>query len=86
MNSVNSIQISEVNFVPIKPLGGLIGFASCVYNRSFYLGSIAVHSRPDGGIRLVYPQIRGIDAFHPINRSVGGFLEAAVREKMQELY
>lgn len=80
------IEVNEVNFVPIKPQNGLIGFVNFVVNNYFYVGSVAIHTRPEGGFRLVYPRVKGIDAFHPIDRKVGSLIEAAVEIHLRDLY
>jgi hypothetical protein len=77
----NTVSISEVRFIPVLPKEGLIGFVSFVYNGDFYMGSIAVHSRPQGGIRLVYPMIKGVNAFRPINREISQHIEFIVKDK-----
>lgn len=81
--------ITEIHFTPIRPKNGLVGFASCVIDGSFYLGSIAIHSRPDGSYRLVYPEKRigesSMSIFHPINKSAGRSIEKAVIEKCEQI-
>ncbi len=85
------IIVGEVQIIPVKPRNGLIGFASCVLNYQLYLGSIAIHTRPDGcGIRLVYPSKilpngLSVSCVHPIRRETGDVITGAVAEKMQEL-
>lgn len=84
-------EVSEVEIVPLKPRGGLIAFASCVINRQFYLGNIAVYTRPDGsGIRLVFPAKTlpnglTISCVHPITRQAGQTITSAVAEKLHVL-
>lgn len=82
-------QISEVQVVPIKPANGLVGFASIVFDDSFYLGSIGIFARPNGRYRLTYPTRKsacgGINVFHPINRSTAQQIEQAVISKFEEV-
>ena len=71
-----TINLSEIQIVPIKPINGHLGFCSMVIDSNYYVGGIAIHSRPDGGIRLVYPQKqlpngKIINCFHPINKEAG---------------
>jgi DNA-binding cell septation regulator SpoVG len=88
MNVENvAININEIEILPVKPHNGLIGWASFCLNNSFYLGNIAIYSRLDGSIRLVFPQKtlpngKTINIFHPIN-SVAG---ALVQEKIENKY
>ena len=73
--------ITEVQFYPVKPKEGLIGFASLVLNGNLYLSSIGVFTRKDGsGYRLTYPSkkigTKNLHIFHPIH--------ADLYEKMHE--
>ncbi|HSX29687.1 MAG TPA: septation protein SpoVG family protein [Candidatus Saccharimonadales bacterium] len=84
------MKITEVEVVPIKPTGGLVGFASCIIDDWLYIGSIAIHARLRGGYRLVFPTRRigdgQIHYFHPITRDVGRVLEDAIITKCVELF
>ena len=88
---MTSAKFSEVTILPVKPRDGLIGFASCVVDDWLYLGSIALHSKPDGdGIRLVYPAktlVNGkvIHVFHPITHEGGETLTKAIQEAHEAL-
>ena len=82
--TLNSMRITEINIIPIKPDNGLIGFASLVLDNGLYLGSIGVYSRLDGtGYRITYPtkKIGGKDLhiYHPINRDLGQEIEGNYR-------
>lgn len=82
-------RISEVQVVPIKPVNGLVGFASVVFDNSFYLSSIGIYTRPRGGYRLTYPTRKGptgsLNVFYPINKSVADRVEQAVTVKFEEI-
>lgn len=82
--------ISEIQFYPVKPKDGLLGFVSFVLEGKFWMGSVAVFSRPDGGYRLVYPtrKVAGqnINIFHPITHEAGQEVETAVSEKVAEIF
>lgn len=82
--------ISEIQFYPVKPQDGLLGFVSFVLDGKFWMGSVAVFSRRDGGYRLVYPtrKVAGknVNIFHPINQEVGSQVERAVSEKVAEIF
>jgi stage V sporulation protein G len=85
------MRITEINIIPIKPVDGLIGFASVVLDNSLYLGSMGVYSRLDGtGYRITYPtkKIGGkdINIYHPINRDFGQEIEDAITGKARELF
>lgn len=81
--------ISEVQVTPVKANEGLVGFASFVYNNSFYMGSIGIYTRPQGGYRLTYPTRKGnignFNVFHPINREVADEVEKAIISKFEDV-
>lgn len=85
-----TILITEVNVTPIKPQDGLVAFASVVLNKSIYLSSIAVYTRPDGSYRLLYPTKklgeRILNLFHPINREASKQIEAAIFKRCYEIF
>lgn len=65
------ISLSEIQILPVKPQNGLVAFASFVLNKSFYMGSVAIHSRLDGkGYRLTFPTKSGVNLYHPIKKEV----------------
>ena len=82
-------NISEVQVMPVKANEGLIGFASFVYNDSFYMGSIGIYTRPQGGYRLTYPTRKGANGnfniFHPINRDVAEEIEKVIISKFEDV-
>ena len=85
------MKITEINIIPIKPNGGLIGFASVVLDNCLYLGSIGVYSRLDGtGYRITYPTKKigekDLNIYHPISRDLGRAIENAIIAKAQELF
>jgi DNA-binding cell septation regulator SpoVG len=86
----NQIRISQVEVVPFRPKSGHLGFASCVINDQFYLGDIAIFSRPTGGIRLGFPVKKlangeTIDIFKPLNQEAEKTVESAVMERYEAL-
>lgn len=90
MDAKLSLHVTEVQFIPIKPRDGLIGFASCVVDGQFYLGSIGVHTRLDGkGIRLTYPTRKigstNLPLYHPIRKEGNEAIRKAIFEKVKEL-
>ena len=83
-------MIDEVQIIPIKPVDGLIAFASVVYNNAVFLGSIGVHTKLDGsGFRLTYPtkKVMGKDMhlFHPINCTLSQEIEEAIFAKLKKV-
>ena len=82
-------KITEIQVVKIEPLRGLVGFASCVYNDSIFLGGIGIYTRPEGGFRLTYPTRKlthkGVTIFYPINKEVGKEIEDSIINKYLEL-
>lgn len=88
--SQGKTTISEIQFYPIKPKDGLLGFVSFVVDSKFWFGSVAVFSRLNGGYRLVYPTRKigdqNINIFHPISQEVGVQVENAINEKVSEIF
>lgn len=82
-------KISEIQVVPIKPINGLVGFASVVFDNSFYLGGIGIYTRPLGGYRLAYPTRKSnsgsLHIFHPINKFIANDLEQVISVKFNEI-
>lgn len=84
------MKISEINIVPVKPNNGLIGFVSCVLDDSYYIGSIAIYTKLDGGYRLLFPtKVLGdsqLHYHHPITKEMGEELKKAILEKVENLF
>lgn len=80
------MKISEVQIDFIKPNNGLIGFASFVVDGSFYISSIAIHTKLNGnGYRLTYPSKGSFTIFHPINKSTSLAIGAAIFSKLKDV-
>lgn len=67
-----------------------MAFVSFVLNNQFYVGGVAIHSRPQGGFRLVYPtktlaNAKVIQLFHPICREASEAVEQTVIGKFEAL-
>lgn len=82
-------QLSEIQIIPIKPQNGLVAFASLVWDKRLYLGSIGIMTRPQGGYRLVYPTKkvaeRNLNIFYPINKETAQLIEKEVVNKFEEV-
>lgn len=83
-------NITEVQVIPLKPKDGLVALASCVYDRSLYLGSIGIYTKLSGGYRLAYPTKKTsstttINIFHPINKDIAEKIEQEIIGKYEEL-
>lgn len=82
-------KITEVQIIPIKPVNGLVGFASFVIDGTLYLGSVGIITRPAGGYRLVYPTKKlgsqEINIFYPINSDFGKEVENLISQKFDEV-
>ena len=85
----NEIIIDEICITPIKPQpGGLVAFASCIINKHFYIGNIAIYTAmfSEYNYRLVYPNKilsngKEVSCIHPINKNIGeAMIEAIVGE------
>ena len=82
-------EISEIQFIPIKPQNGLVAFVSFVLNQSLYLSSIGIVTRPEGGYRLLFPTKKSIDKsfpiFHPIYKEFGVYLEEVIFKEYEKV-
>ena len=86
------MKITEIQIIPIKPNNGLVAFASCVIDKWFYVGNIAIYTSPKTpyGFRLVYPlktlpNGKQINCFHPITKETGQIIQTAIVNKFLEL-
>jgi DNA-binding cell septation regulator SpoVG len=83
------MTLTEIQITPVKSNEGLVGFASFVYDDSFYFGSIGIYTRPQGGYRLTYPTRKGakgnFNIFHPINHKVAEEIEKVIIFKFEEV-
>jgi len=85
------MKITEIQIVPIKPKDGLVAFASVVIEKGLYLGSIGVHTRPDGlNYRITYPTKKvgkkSLNIYYPINKEMGRIIEKAIIIKIKEIF
>jgi len=76
-------QISDIRITPVKPIDGLVAFASLVINESLHLGSIAIHRKLDGsGYRLTYPTkkvgMADRTIYHPLTPDLSRAIEQAL--------
>ena len=83
------LKINEISITPIRPINGLVGFASFVFDNTFYIGSIAIYTRPLGGYRLLYPtkkvSDKNIPIIYPINKEIGECIEEVIINKFEEV-
>ncbi len=84
------MKVTEVQVMPIKPVSGLVGFASVVIDDEIYLGSIGIHVRLDGTFRITYPTKKvgagQLNIFHPIRREAGRLIEQAIIVRCEEIF
>lgn len=83
-------KVTEIQIIPVKPKDGLVGFASFVFDRSFYFASIGIYTRPQGGYRLTYPNRKTLNGalpiFHPINKDIASLIEKAIIGQFEQLH
>lgn len=86
-----TLFISEIEIIPVRPKSGLVAFSSCVINGQIYLGNIGIHTRLDGsGFRLVFPvkvlpNGKEINCFYPITRKAADQISQAIVNKFEAL-
>lgn len=82
-------KISEIQIIPIKPQNGLVAFASFVLDKSLYLGSIGIVTRPQGGYRLTYPTKKvggkNLNLFYPINKPFAQEIERGIIKRLEKV-
>ncbi len=82
--------ITEISVTPVKAQNGLIAFASFVLDGKYFISSVAIFTRLQGGYRLVYPTRKigttNLSLFNPIKREVGEIIERKVSEELTKLY
>lgn len=74
------LEVSEVTIKRVRQSGSLLGFCSLTINGSLRLNNLAIHSRPEGGIRIVYPKSsrQSVQNVFPLNKRTGSCIEAAI--------
>ena len=74
------MNLSEIEFIPINPNNGHLGFVKFTLNQEWVFNHIAIHTLRDGvGIRLTYPALRGLQCVYPINKAVGDFITQEIQ-------
>lgn len=92
MNQIPLI-VSSISLVPIRPVQGLLGFATCtisIGNYHFFIGDLSIRSRPDGGLRILYPQktlVTGarVNCVIPLDKETAQAIEEPILKKFSEL-
>lgn len=71
---ISETDVSEIRIVPVRNEYGLVGIASCIIDKKWFLGSIGIYHE-DNKFRLTYPtkKVRNssMTLFHPINIPAG---------------
>ena len=87
-----AIKVDNIQFIPIKPQSGLVGFASCEIDETFYLGSLGVYTNlsSPGTYRITYPckKLRNgelIQIFFPLSEEVNEAITKAISNKVSQL-
>lgn len=85
-------RIENIQFIPIKPHSGLVGFASCEVDGLYYLGSLGVYSILDkpGTYRLTFPckklaNGQLVKLYSPISEELAQAITEAVSKKVSSL-
>lgn len=83
-------DISNIQYVPVPPENGLIGFVSFVVDDKFKFGDIAVYTKPNGSYSLAYPTRtlkngRTITIARPITAELENFISSSVSIFLENL-
>lgn len=86
------IKVTNIQFVPIKPQSGLIGFCSCEINELFFIGSLGVYTNlgKPGSYRVTYPckklaNGQLVEIFSPISEELNKTITDAISKKVSSL-
>jgi len=89
-------KVDEVRIIPINPIKSphhndvLVALATCIIDSKFFVGSIGVYQRDDGGYRITYPTKRRerseLKLFCPLNVETGQDIEDAIVGEYLKLY
>ena len=89
---MENLTITEIQLVPIHSCNGLVAFASCAINNSFYVGNIAIYTAPNRptGHRLVFPTKKlasgkQVPCFYPFRKDVEEAVTKTIVDKYLEL-
>lgn len=88
---MKELFITEINVIPVKANRGLVGFASCIVNEQFYIGSIAIHSTLNNDFRLVFPTKalkhgKQLPCVYPINKGTERSITEAIINVYKDLF
>lgn len=80
------IKITKVQIELIKPVNGMIAFASLVVDDSIFLSSIAIHKKlKNNEYRITYPSKGQFSIFYPIDKKTSKEIEEAIFKKLKEV-
>lgn len=87
-----TFKIDNVEFIPIKPHSGLVGFVSCEIDGLYYIGGLGVYTnlnRP-GFYRVTYPCKKLgngelVKLFSPLSEALNQAITEAINLKVQDL-
>jgi stage V sporulation protein G len=86
------IEVRNIQFIPIKPQFGLVGFASCEVDNKFYLGNLGVYTNlgNPGAYRLTYPckklpNGKLVKIFTPLSEQINEIITKAINQKVSLL-
>jgi len=88
---MNETVITEVTLYSTKVSDkGMIGIASCLLDNKSRIDSISVYLKPDGDIRLLFPNKflpngREVNIYYPINTEVYEAIRQAIVTKLESM-
>lgn len=86
-------KVNNVEFIPIKPHSGLVGFASCEIDGLYYIGGLGVYTNLNkpGFYRVTYPCKKLgngelVRLFSPLSEELNKTITEAINQKVQKLF
>jgi len=83
-----SYKFEKIQITPINPQGDLIAFGSLIFS-GLFLGSIALHTKPDGHLNLSFPSKKvgekNIHSFYCVDEELKNELTKAFESKAKEI-
>lgn len=92
---INKTKVTETRIILIRPVADikqrdtLVALATCVLNDVFFVGSIGIYERSEGGYRITYPTKKtgrsSLKLFYPVDKEAGDDIEKVIIDEYLNL-